>query len=68
MEKLDQKIKFQDMTIHSFLQNLNYNSIEEMEIGLRTILGRKHMFTKEQWNLIIDMIIKNLQDSKEGLL
>ncbi len=69
MDKLEQKVNFQEVTIHTFLQNLNYNSIEEMEIGTKVILGRKDDFKKkERWNLLINTIIEKLEDSKNSSL
>ena len=68
MDRFSEKIAIPEASVHSFLQNLNYYIIEEIQIGLKIILGRRDDFIKEQWNLLLDMIIKNLEDSRHGIL
>lgn len=68
MNNFANKVNYPEATVHSFLQNLNYFSHEEIQTGLKLILDRRADFTKEQWNLLLDMIIKNLEDSRHGIL
>jgi len=63
MDLLDKKTDWQHVTIHTFLQNLDYNSLEEINIALLTILDRKYTFKKEDWDKLVDDITKKLRDS-----